>query len=174
MMLLIVGRNRVLSLVVWFSEMYFWHLWCCLCSCDVAFSMFFPVMVRWIDVLPSCYSCSSSVHSLTHVDPGLLDVEVLCLISHFESLGVFLCFYGRHFGSIVRHKNVSHAHTNYVVRYYKVLHAFLRSFVRHWKSVARLLEKCRTTLEECHTPSWEISYDTFPVSYALWGSVTLP
>ena len=56
MMLLTVGRNRVLSLVVWFLS-------CISVHCDVAFSMFFPVRVRWINVLPSCYSCSSSVHS---------------------------------------------------------------------------------------------------------------
>ena len=44
-------------------------------------------------------------------------------------------------------KNVSHAHRKDIVRYCKVSHAFL--------------EKCRTTLDECRTPSWEMSRDTF-------------
>jgi hypothetical protein len=44
-------------------------------------------------------------------------------------------------------KNVSHAHRKDIVRYCKVSHAFL--------------EKCRTTLDEYRTPSWEMSRDTF-------------
>ena len=83
MMLLTVGRNHALGLVVWFLRCIFEFCDVVYVYCDVAFSMFFPVMVRWIDVLPSCYSCSSIVHSLTHVDPILPGVEVLCLIFPF-------------------------------------------------------------------------------------------
>ena len=61
---------------------------------DVAFSLFFPIMVRWIDIPISCGFWLLSVHSSIYVDPILLGVEVLCLILIFESLGVLLCFYG--------------------------------------------------------------------------------
>ena len=83
MMLLTFGRNRVLSLVVWFLRCISEFCDVVYVHCDVVFSMFFPVMVRWIDVLPSCYSYNSSVHSLTHVDPVLPSVEVLCLFFSF-------------------------------------------------------------------------------------------
>ena len=83
MTLLTVGRNCVLSLVVCLLRCIskFFHVVYVLYN--VSFSMFFPVMVQWIDVLPSCYSCSLSVHSLTHVDLVLPGVEVLCLFFPF-------------------------------------------------------------------------------------------
>ena len=55
----------------------------------------FLCLVRWLDVFPSCYSCSLSVHSLTHVDLVLPGVEVLCSIFPFLSpLEVFLTSMG--------------------------------------------------------------------------------
>ena len=95
MMLLIVGRNCILSLVVWILRCIFVYCDVVYVHYNVAFSMFFPVMVRWLDVLPSCYSCSLSVHSLTYVDPVLPGVEVLCSGFPFLSpLECFSCFYG--------------------------------------------------------------------------------
>ena len=101
MILLTVGSNGVLSLVVWFLRCI--HVYCDVVyvHCDIAFSMFFPVMVRWIDVPLSFLLVHSSVHSSICVDPVLPGVEVLCLFFLFVSLGVFLCFYGRYFVSIM-------------------------------------------------------------------------
>ena len=76
MTLLTVGRNHVLSLVACCFDVIYVH-------CDVAFSMFFPVMVRWIDVPISCCFWLSSVHSSIYVDPVLPGVEVLCLFFPF-------------------------------------------------------------------------------------------
>ena len=96
----------------------------------------------------------SSVHSSIYVDPVLPGVEVLC--SGFPFLSPLECFrvsMGDIFLALCDIKmyrtpieRVSYDTVKYrtplersVVRYCKVSHAFI--------------EKCRTTLEECRTPS---------------------
>ena len=78
MTLLTVGRNRVLSLVVWFLSCISVHCDVAFVHCDVYFSMFFTVLVRWIDVPLSLLLVHSSVHFSICVDPVLPGVEVLC------------------------------------------------------------------------------------------------
>ena len=76
MMLLIVGRNCVLSLVV-LVFMYiamlllFTAMFISVCSLLLWF--------RWIDVPLSFLVMHSSVHSSIYVDPVLPGVDVLCL-----------------------------------------------------------------------------------------------
>ena len=75
----------------------------------------------------------------------------------FEFLEVSLFSMGDILSALCDTVKVSHAHRKNVVRYYKVSHA--------------LLEKYRTTLEECRTASWEMSHDTFPISHAFLRSI---
>ena len=79
MMLLTLGRNRVLSLVVWFLSCNYVHCDVAFIHCDVYFSMIFTVLVRRIDVPLSLMLVHSSVHSSICVDSVLSSVEVLFL-----------------------------------------------------------------------------------------------
>ena len=76
MILLTVGRNCILSLVVWFLRCISEFLQCCYVHYDVSFSMFFPAMVRCSSFMLFLHS---SVHSSIYVDLVLPGVEVLCL-----------------------------------------------------------------------------------------------
>ena len=148
MMLLTVGRNHILSLVaLLFCDVVYVH-------CDVAFSMFFPVMVRWIDFLPSCYSCSSSVHSLTHVDLVLPSVEVFYFeFSFLSPLECFRISVGDILSAlcdIKMYRTPIQTMSYDTVKYHMPLE---RSFIRYYKVSHAFIEKCRTTLEECCMPS---------------------
>ena len=74
------------------------------------------------------------------MDPVLPGVELFSVcFALFGFLEVFLFSMGEICSALCDTDKVSHAHRKNVVRYYKVSHA--------------LLEKYRTTLEECRTPS---------------------
>ena len=121
--------------------------------CDVAFSMFFPIMVRWIDVLPSCYSYSSSVHSSILCGSGTPRCGGSFLrIGRLFAFQRFLFFLGDHLSAWCDILKVSHAHRNSVVRYWKSITRLLEKCRTKLSSIALLLEKCHTTLLKCRMP----------------------
>ena len=111
MMLLTVGRNRVLSLVACCFDVIYVHCDVAFVHCDVYFSMFFTALVRWIDVPLSLLLVHSSVHSSILCGSGTLWCGgSLLRIGRLFAFLRFLFFLGDHLSAWCDILKVSHAH----------------------------------------------------------------
>ena len=131
-------------------------------ECDVSFLYFSPSLFgRWLDssVLSFSYSIIVRVLSPWNVDPVLPGVELFLCVWPFSSFLKCFCFllatFVQHCATLLKYhtpiERMSYDTIKYRTHYW-------RSVIRHWKSVACILEKCRTTLFQYRTPSCEVSH----------------